>query len=153
MLKRQITFEDFNGDKCTETHYFNLSKAELVEMEVIYKEGFEVHVQRIIESKDNAALIKEFKDIILMSYGEKSADGKKFVKNDELREAFSQTAAYQELFIELATKDGAADDFIIGVVPKELSQQMDQDKPNLAAKKSTAEIAAEQNIQTTGEIL
>lgn len=151
MLKKSITFEDFNGETVTEVHYFNLSKAELIEMEVSYDEGFAEHMQNIITARDSKALIKEFKEIILMAFGEKSADGKRFVKNAEIREAFSQTAAYQHLFMELATDDEVAAEFIIGVVPKDMAVEIEKIEKKTAAKvaddqakKTTAEIAAEQ---------
>jgi hypothetical protein len=123
MLKREITFTNFDGEKVTETHFFHLSKTELVEMEVETNEGFQARMAKIIASKNNKDLIKEFKQIILMSYGEKSEDGKRFIKNDELRDNFSQTGAYDQLFIELATDDKAAAEFIIGVVPKDLAEE------------------------------
>jgi hypothetical protein len=69
--------------------------------------------------------VSEFKKIVLLSYGEKTPDGKRFVKNDEIREAFSQTAAYDTLFMELATDDKAAADFIKGIMPRDMSQQVE----------------------------
>jgi hypothetical protein len=143
MLKKKITFTDFNDEEVEETHYFNLSKSELVEMEVSYGNvGFEQHMQRIIEANDRKALVKEFKELILMAYGEKSEDGKRFIKNDEIREAFSQTAAYQELFLELATKDDVAVEFIVGILPKDMHEEAQALVK--AMPKTTAQIAAEQ---------
>jgi len=142
MLKRPIKFKDFNDQEVTEIHYFNLSKTELVEMEVEHQEGFQARMQKIIASSDRKLLIKEFKEIVLLCYGEKSEDGKRFVKSDEIREAFSHTAAYDQLFIELATDDKAAADFILGVVPKDLADEAL--KAGLLTPKTTAEIAAEQ---------
>lgn len=142
MLKKKIKFEDFNGDQAEETHYFNLSKAELIEMEVSYGNvGLEKHIQALIDAEDNKGLIKEFKEIILMAYGHKSDDGRRFVKSDEIREAFAQTAAYQELFLQLATDDKAAAQFIIGIVPKDMSEEVE--KLNLAAAKAQAKTTAE----------
>ncbi len=126
MLKREITYEDFNGDKVTETFYFNLSKTELIELEVGYGEGLEAAIRKIIKAEDRQALITEFKKIILMTYGEKSPDGKRFAKSDELRMAFSQTAAFDALFMELATSDNAAVDFLKGVLPSELQEGLDK---------------------------
>lgn len=120
MLKREIKYEDFNGDETTDTFYFNLSKPELIELEVEYPEGFVGMLNQIIETKDNRELIKLFKKIVLLAYGEKSPDGKRFVKNDELREQFEQTAAYQALFVELATTDDAATNFLKGILPKDM---------------------------------
>jgi len=128
MLKRDITYEDFNGNTVTETFYFNISKPELVEMDVEYKEGMHAFLQKIIDTKDAKELIVQFKTLVLMAYGQKSEDGKRFIKNDQLREEFSQTAAYQALFMELATDDNAVALFIKGILPKDLAAVVDQDK-------------------------
>lgn len=134
MLKRDITYTDFNDEKQTETFYFNLTKSELVEVEAGHKGGMDAFIKTIIHTEDNDALIKEFKRLILLSYGEKSADGKRFIKSDELREAFAQTAAFDELFIEIATDETKAVEFIKGIIPKDMSievEKADQDKPTL----------------------
>jgi hypothetical protein len=128
MLKREISFEDFNGNQTSEVFYFNLSKAELIEMEVEYKQGFAQLLQDIIDSKDNKELVSKFKDIILMSYGQKSEDGKRFIKSPELREEFSQTAAYVELFMELASDDDAAVAFLSGVLPRDIVSQLNEEQ-------------------------
>ncbi len=120
MLKRDITFEDFNGNTVTETHYFNLAKTELMDLELSYEDGLEATLTRIIEANDVKAVLSEFKKIILMSYGIRSEDGKRFIKNDSVREEFSQTAAYDALFMELSTDEGAAATFIKGIVPRDL---------------------------------
>jgi hypothetical protein len=122
MLKRNITYTDFEGNEITETFYFNLSRTEMVEMEVSYEGGLEATIQRIIETQDSKALIMEFKRIVLLSYGIRSADGKRFIKNDEVREEFTQTAAYDALFMELAMNDDAAVKFIQGILPRDLAQ-------------------------------
>jgi hypothetical protein len=124
MLKRTITYEDFNDNQITEDFYFNMSKSELVELEVSYEKGFGETLQAIIEAKDHKQLITEFKKLILMAYGVKSPDGKRFIKNDELREEFSQTAAYNALFMELATDENAAASFIQAVIPKDMAAQI-----------------------------
>ncbi|MET0785758.1 MAG: hypothetical protein ABWY25_03555 [Paenisporosarcina sp.] len=126
MLKREITYENYDGTVLTETFYFNLTKSEIVELEVGYQGGLEATLRRIIDAKDNKTLIAEFKRLVLLSYGVKSEDGKRFVKSDQLREEFSQTAAYDTLFMELATDDDAAATFIKGVVPKDLSQAIEK---------------------------
>lgn len=122
MLKRDITFEDFNGETVSETHYFNLTKSEILSLEASYSGGLEAAIQRIIDAKDSMALIAEFQKIILLAYGIKSDDGKRFIKNDTLREEFKQTAAYDVLFMELATNDKLAADFMIGIMPKDLAK-------------------------------
>jgi hypothetical protein len=140
MLKRNVTYEDFNGNTVTDTFYFNLSKAELVELEYNYENGFAATIESIVKAEDNKTLITIFKDLILKAYGQKSDDGKRFIKNDELREEFSQTAAYSELFMELAVDDKAASDFIAGIVPKDMGEAIEAETKK---QKTTAEIAEE----------
>lgn len=130
MLKREIIYEDFNGNEVTEVFYFNLSKPELVEMEVFAEGGMSAFLQRIIEERDNRELLTQFKEVILKAYGEKSDDGKKFVKSDELRKQFEQTAAYQALFMELMTVEDAASTFVNGILPRDIVEATDQDKPS-----------------------
>lgn len=120
MLKKTITYTDYNDNERTEDFYFNLTKAELTEMEFSTNGGFAETIQQIITAKDTAALIKIFKELLLRSYGEKSSDGKRFVKSDELRDGFAQTEAYSNLFMELATNEEAASTFIKGILPKDL---------------------------------
>ena len=140
MLKRNVTYEDFNGNTVTDTFYFNLSKAELVELEYNYPNGFAAEIDAIVKAQDNKALIDIFKDLILRAYGQKSEDGKRFIKNDQLREEFSQMAAYSELFMELAIDEKAASNFITSIVPKDMSTVMVEETKKL---KTTAEIAEE----------
>lgn len=117
MLKKTITYTDYNGVERTEDFYFNLSKAEVTEMELSVDGGLSNMLQKIIDAKDNKQIISMFKDIVLKAYGEKSLDGKRFIKSTELATEFSQTEAYVEIFMELAMDDKAAAAFIKGVVP------------------------------------
>lgn len=123
MLKKTITYTDYNGMERTEDFYFNLTKAELMEMEMGTTGGFAEMVQRIVAAKDAPAIIKIFKEMILKAYGQKSPDGRRFIKNEELREEFSQTEAFSILYMELATDDKAAAKFVNGVMPGELVQE------------------------------
>lgn len=118
MFRLDLTYEDFDGDQVTEQIWFGLTKTELVELEVQYKEGLKETIERIVKTNDKEQLVAEFKKIILLSYGIKSDDGKRFIKNVRLREEFSQTAAYDYLFMKLATDEKAASEFINGIVPK-----------------------------------
>lgn len=120
MLKHTITYEDFNGEMVTEDFYFNLSKPELIDLEVEIDGGFARMLQTIIKSENTKEIIKQFKRIILMAYGVKSEDGKRFIKSDNLREEFSQTNAYSEMFMRMATDDKAAAEFLQGVLPKDM---------------------------------
>lgn len=117
MLKKTVTYTDYNGVERTEDFYFNLSKAEAAEMELSVDGGLSRMLENIVKAKDNKQIITIFKEIILKSYGEKSQDGKRFIKSKEISEAFSQTEAYSELFMELALNEKAATEFINGVLP------------------------------------
>lgn len=132
MLKKAITYKDYNGVERTEDFYFNLSKAELMEMEMGVSGGFKQYLQRIVNADDTPKLIKEFKDIIMRSYGEKSPDGKRFVKSKELSEAFSQTEAYSELFIELLGDAKKAAEFMNGIVPADIAAEAAKEFPTIA---------------------
>jgi hypothetical protein len=123
MLKKTFTYTDYNGVERTEDHYFNLSKAEVMEMEMSTKGGLAEMIQRIIAAQDAPAIIKIFKDLIHKAYGVKSADGKRFIKSDELWAEFEQTEAYSQLFMELATDADAASEFINAIVPADLNKQ------------------------------
>lgn len=122
MLKKTVTYVDYNGVERTEDFYFNLSKAEVAEMEMSVEGGYSKMLEEIVKSNDNVRIIELFKRILLQSYGEKSADGKRFVKSKELSEAFSQTEAYSEIFMELALDEKAAADFINGIMPANLGK-------------------------------
>lgn len=117
MLKKTITYVDYNGTERKEDFYFNLSKAEIMEMEMGTTGGMVEMINRIVAAQDAPAIIDVFKKMILTAYGEKSADGKRFIKSKEISEAFSQTEAYSQLFMELATDADAASKFVNGIVP------------------------------------
>jgi len=116
MVIKTIKYTDYNGVERTEEFLFNLSKAEVAEMELSVEGRFSAYLEKIIKSKDTASIIKVFKELLLKSYGEKSPDGKYFKKSKELSEAFSQTEAYAELFMELSTDAGAASKFVNGLI-------------------------------------
>ena len=118
MIKKTITYTDYNGTERTEDHYFNLTEAELMEMEMSTTGGLAEMIQRIVAAQDTPAIIKIFKELVLKAYGQKSPDGRRFIKNDDLREEFSQTEAYSKLFMELATNADAAAKFVNGIMPE-----------------------------------
>ncbi len=122
MLKKTVTYTDFNGVSRTEDVYFNLNKAEVLEMELGTTGGLSAMLTTAINSQDTPTLMRIFKNLILKAYGEKSADGKRFVKSEELSSAFSQTEAYSDIFMELATNAVAAAEFVNGIVPKDYQQ-------------------------------
>lgn len=117
MLKKTIKFNDYNGVERTEDYYFNLTEAEVMEMELSTAGGFAEMVNRIVAAQDAPTIISIFKDLIKKAYGVKSPDGKRFIKSDELFAEFSQTEAYSKLFMELAIDEKAAADFVNGIIP------------------------------------
>lgn len=125
MLKKTITYFDYNDVERTEDFYFNLSKAEIMEMEMGTTGGLAEMINKIVQTQDAPAIIKVFKDLILKAYGERSADGKRFEKkNGALAEAFAETEAYSQLFMELATDADAAARFVNGIIPKDMQQDV-----------------------------
>lgn len=117
MIKKTITYTDFNGTERTESFYFNLTKAELTLMDFSQAGGLVTKIEGILEAKDDAEILRIFKDLISSSYGVKSEDGKRFVKNESLLEDFKSTEAYSQIFMELMQDEGAAVAFINGVLP------------------------------------
>lgn len=124
MLKKIITYTDYNGVERTEPFYFNLSKAELMEMELGVTGGMTEMLNKIIAAKDAPSLMKTFKEMIMKAYGVKSDDGKRLIKSEELSTAFTQTEAYSVLFMELITDDKAAADFVNGIIPNEIQAEV-----------------------------
>lgn len=120
MLKKTITYTDYNGVERKEDFYFNFTKAELTDMNLSVQGGLQAMIQKIVDTQNVPEIAKIFKEMIFKAYGEKSSDGRRFVKSKEISEAFSQTEAYSELYMELATDSKAAADFVNGVMPREL---------------------------------
>ena len=123
MLKKTITYPDYNGVELTEDFYFNLTKAEIMEMEMSTSGGLAEQITKVTNAKDVPSIIKIFKSLILKAYGVKSPDGKRFIKSEELSNEFAQTEAYSQLFMELATDADAAAKFVNGIVPADLNKQ------------------------------
>lgn len=119
MYKKKITYENFDGEEVTETFYFNLTKAEIAEMD-INNNGLSDYIQKIIDAKSKKELISLFKELLIRSYGIKSEDGREFRKNAAIKERFVSTQAYSDLFMELATNEEEAKKFIEGIMPKGL---------------------------------
>lgn len=120
MLKKVITYKDFDGTERSEPFYFNLTKSELTEMELSTSGGYARMLQNIVDAQDGARILSIFKDILMKSYGEKSLDGKRFIKSKELSEAFSQTGAYDVLFMELVTDANKAAAFVKAIIPADV---------------------------------
>lgn len=117
MVKKTITYTDYDGVERTEDFYFNLSKSELIKMEYGTEGGLTKLLKKITDSKDNTEIMRYFDEILSKAYGEKSPDGKRFIKSKELYEAFAQTNAYDILFMELFSDTDKMTSFIKGIVP------------------------------------
>ena len=122
MCVKTITYTDYNGIERTETFYFNLTEAEVVEMELSTAGGISNSITKIVEAKDQPTIIKLFKELILKAYGEKSTDGRRLIKNDEVRDAFAQTEAYSKLFMELAFDADKAAAFVNEITPNAVTR-------------------------------
>jgi len=118
MLKKTITFIDYNGNEQTEDYYFNLNEAELTELELSEDGGLVKTIERIVAAEDGQEIIRIFKALILSAVGIKSNDGRRFIKSDSIREEFEQTPAYSKLFMELATETDKATAFVTGILPQ-----------------------------------
>lgn len=140
MLKKTIEYTDYNGLKRKEDHYFNLSKSELTEMELTTVGGFSAMVKGIVDAQDQPAILKIFKDMILKSYGKKHPDGIRFEKSDEISTAFSQTEAYNVLFMELISDSKKAAEFVNELIPADLAAE---------ARKEAAKLEAEVAVDAT----
>lgn len=137
MLKKTITYTDYNGTERTENFYFGLNKAEIMDMELSVVGGMRQLLQMIIAKQDIPKIIDAFKKMIRMSYGEKSPDGRRFIKNQELTDAFVQTEAYSELYMELLSDADKAADFINGIMPADVIAAMQkQEAENVKADKN-----------------
>ena len=121
MLKKTIKYTDYDGNEREEDFYFNLNKAEVTEMELSKQGGLSEYIKRIVAAQDAPSFVELFKELICKSYGEKSLDGKRFVKSKELTEEFTQTEAYAELFVELASNAEEATKFVNGIMPKNMN--------------------------------
>ena len=123
MLAKPITYTDYNGVERTEPFYFNLSQAELIDMQLGGKDGlYSDKLQKMIDNHDAAAIVATIKEFVLKSYGEKTDDGKRFIKSPEISEAFMQTEAYSQLITELLSDDAKSSEFILGIMPQALRE-------------------------------
>ena len=124
MIKKTIKYVDWKGNEREEDFYFNLSKPELMEMELTTRGGMSDYLTKIVKAQSKEELVKWFKIIILKAYGEKSEDGRRFIKSDELSTAFSQTGAFEKLYMELVTDENKASEFVNAIVPEFTEAEM-----------------------------
>ena len=120
MLKKTITFKDYNDVERTEDHYFNLTKSELLELQLSVEGGLTQYIQKLISQQDMPKLMELFKKIVKAAYGVKSDDGRRFMKSEEIFKEFEETEAYSELFMEISTDDKKAAEFFNAIIPPEL---------------------------------
>lgn len=128
MFKKTITYLDYNGLEIKEDFYFNLTKAEIMEMQLQKSGGFAEKIQKVVDAKDVPELVSIFKELILKSYGVKSDDGKRFIKTEKVREEFTQTEAYSDLYVELATNADSASAFVNGIIPADQLKALQEKK-------------------------
>lgn len=140
MLKKTITYTDYDGNERKEDFYFNLNKAEIMEMEMSTSGGMAEMLQKIVDSQDAPAIIKAFKELVLKSYGQKSPDGKRFIKNATLREEFEQTEAYSQIFMELATNAEEAAKFVNGIIPNDVAKELPKNLPSGIPTSASSEV-------------
>lgn len=124
MLKKTIKYTNYDGITKEKDYFFNLKKSELVDLQFKTSKGFIAYIEEVTKSEDVSALWKAFRDIVLLSYGEKSSDGERFMKSEEISKAFEETEAFSVLIMELIENDGAAADFINGIMPDDLAEEV-----------------------------
>lgn len=124
MIKKTVTYTDYNGVERTESFYFHFSEAEILDMEMSTEGGFAERVQRIVDAKQQTELLKVIKQFVYDAYGVKSEDGKRFMKNDEVKAAFIESPAYSQIFMEMLSNDKIASEFINGVVPSNMKDKL-----------------------------
>lgn len=149
MIAKTIKYKDYNGTEREDKFFFNLTQAEITEMELSVDGGLADMIKSVVEAKNQPEIIKIFKKLILKAYGEKTADGKRFRKIDDngapLSIAFSETEAYSKLFMELATDDAKAAEFVNGIMPADI------DKAKLQAEVEKQRKELEQSESTDNQ--
>lgn len=123
MLKKTVTYTNYNDEEVTEDFYFALNEAEVLDKELSVEGGYSALLEKVVAEKNGAEMIKLFKELVLISYGEKSLDGKRFMKSEEIKENFKASAAYPQIFMELAMDAKAAEEFANGILPAKLNER------------------------------
>ena len=127
MIKKTVTYTDFDGNERTEDFYFHLTEQELTEWELSVDGGLSGVLTRIINSRDDKKLMEIFKDLLIRSYGVKTPDGRGFIKNEEVLNSFKYTQAFSDIYMELATDDKAASEFVNGIIPANLVKEANKE--------------------------
>lgn len=132
MIEKKVTYKDYDGVERTEVFRFHLNQSELIEMDALMPGGMEKTLKMISEKKDTPSLMRAFKTILMKAYGEKSADGRRFMKSDEISHAFEETPAYDKIFMELVSGDGNDTlAFIRGIMPEEMQKEIAAEAENI----------------------
>ena len=147
MYTKEIEYTDFNGVKRKEKFYFNLTKAEILNLELGKTGGLTEYIKKIMEAQDTPQLMALFKTLLLTSYGVKSDDGRRFIKNEEVRNDFEQTQAFSDLYMLLALNDEEASNFINGIVPPDMKTTPEQ-RANFAKELVPTTTEVESNPMT-----
>lgn len=126
MYKKTVKYVDFNGDEREEDFYFNFTKQQLLQMRGSKEGGLEAYIDRIMRANDNNQVLEAYREILLLAYGEKSEDGRRHIKNDEIRENFESHAAFSDIYMEIFTNVDAATALIRGVMPADLMSQVEE---------------------------
>lgn len=134
MIKKTVTYKDLNGKERTETFYFHYFESEIMDMEMSEEGGLAERIQRIIDAKDQASLLKVIKKFVIDAYGVKSDDGRRFTKSQEVKDAFVECPAYSKIYMELLTNDELAAEFVNKVVPEDMAAKLAE----IVARRKTA---------------
>ena len=142
MWKFTAEYEDWNGNPRKRELLFNLTVAEMYSLQNSVKGGIETYYQRILDEQDNVALYKRFEDLVKLTYGVKSDDGERFIKNDEVYNSFKESAAY-DVFMQylLTTEDGAAK-FINGIMPTKVKAKLNTPEGKKIAEEHGLDISS-----------
>lgn len=139
MLKKTVTYTDYFDVERTEDYMFNLTKAELAKMNMSQYGGLEKRLRAIIDANDMPTVMENFRQILRQSYGVISDDGRRFMKSEEISDAFEQSPAYDQIFMELISSADAAAAFARGIMPKDLVEAVDKERAK-AASQPTLEV-------------
>ena len=150
MIKQTVAYTNFEGEEVRSTYYFNLTMAEIVDLETQGK-GFSNRLRNIINEKDSRKIVEIVKEIILLSYGKRNEDGD-FIKNSTVREAFASSEGYSALFMELAFDEKKLAAFVNGVMPKQMLDKVEMLKkhPELINKYQSGEEITKEDIEKSG---